>query len=72
MSNFEKRIISIQGKVRFFHFYIKSLTKIEPATVDVERIFSAPNLVLTKLRTRLSDAFIDKIILLNPSKANLR
>ena len=40
--------------------------------VDVESIFSAPNLVLTKLRTRLSDGFVDKIILLNPSKANLR
>ena len=59
-------------KGQILSFLYQNFKKVVRATVDVERIFSAPNLVLTKLRTRLSDGFIDRIIFLNPSKANFR
>ena len=39
-----------------------ALRRIKPSTVDVERIFSSAGFLVSRLRTRLSDLLIDRII----------
>lgn len=55
----------------YLEFVFELLKGIKPSTVDVERVFSSCGLIVTKLRTRLSDSTIDHYLFLRYYFLNL-